>query len=59
MTTKKRSVARSKTSSKRSNRESKMTPMGKSIVRGLEEAAAYMRGEIQLRTTCHSRARSC
>jgi putative transcriptional regulator len=27
-----------------------MTPLGKSIVRGLEEVAAHMRGEVQLRT---------
>jgi putative transcriptional regulator len=27
-----------------------MTPLGQSIVRGLEEVAAHMRGEIKLRT---------
>lgn len=39
-----------KPSSKRSNRESKTTPLGRSIVRGLEEAVAHARGELQLRT---------
>ncbi len=48
--TKKRSATSSKVSSERTDRKSKMTPLGKKIAEGLEEFAAHMRGEIKLRT---------
>jgi putative transcriptional regulator len=40
----------SATPSKKSSKRSKTTPFGESIVAGLKEVAAHMRGEIKLRT---------
>jgi putative transcriptional regulator len=48
MKTKRTSAAPSKRSKKPSKR--KTTALGESIVRGLEEGVAHLRGEIQLRT---------
>ena len=48
MKTKRTSAKRSSTSKKVSRR--KTTPLGESIVQGLKEAAAWARGEMELRT---------
>jgi putative transcriptional regulator len=51
MPTRKRSDAPSKPSNKHSKRSGgKLSPLGASIVRGLAEAAAHRRGELQLRS---------
>jgi hypothetical protein len=49
MKTKRASTASSKPLRKGS-RSKKTTPLGESIVRGLEEGLAHLRGEIKLRT---------
>jgi putative transcriptional regulator len=51
MKTKKTSAARSSSLRKPSKRDKgKTTPLGRAIARGMEEAVAWARGELELRT---------